>query len=101
MWSLIIPTSLFLTPLAPEDLSGTHYATLSPISTSLCHSLLVTDVHDSDSEDSINSPEAPQYSSISETADNHHDGETLTQNISQDDEVPQLETEPTISNLAI
>ena len=59
-----------------------------PVPTGLCHSLMVADVHDSNSEDSISSPEAPQYSPISDTADNHPDVQNLTQNNCEDDEGP-------------
>ena len=46
----------------------------------------MADVDDLESEESINSPEAPQYSPISDAAENHQDSTTLTQDISEEDQ---------------
>ena len=59
----------------------------------------MADVDNLESEESINSPEAPQYSPISDTAESHQGSTTLKQDISEDEPEPQTEPEPSVSNL--
>ncbi len=66
--------------------------------TGLCHSLLLAVLDDSDDEDGIQSPEAPPYSPISDTAENLLDGETQDSN--DDDEEPHMEDDEAESNVS-
>ena len=72
-----------------------------PMPTGLCHSVLLADVNDSDGEDTIESPHAPECSPISDIAENRLDGETVIQDTNEDDQEPQTETESDVSNLPL